>query len=69
MIRRGTPLQSLPFIGAVYIVNTGENDSGMRMRGWQGRRHTLEKLAVIRPLTDRIRSTMGLYDLAKASTD
>jgi len=63
MSERGAPLQPLPFVGSVYMTGTGENDSGIRMSGWQGRRHTLRKLWAARPLTKRIRSDMGLYDL------
>jgi hypothetical protein len=64
MSERGAPLQPLPFVGAVYMTNTGENDSGIRMGDWQGVRHALGKLSAARPLTRRIRSDMGLYDLA-----
>lgn len=64
MRARGTPIQPLPFIGAIYITNTGENDSGTRMSGWQGKRHMLEKLRTARPLTGKVRSEFGLYDLA-----
>jgi hypothetical protein len=63
MSGRGTPLQALPFIGAVWITNTGENDSGMRMGGWQGARRMLEKLRAARPLSRRLRSEFGLYEL------
>jgi hypothetical protein len=64
MRSRGTPVQPLPFIGAVYVTNTGENDSGIRMSGWQGKRHMLEKLRTARPLTSKVRSVFGLYRLA-----
>lgn len=65
MIRRGSPLQTLPFAGAVYMTNTGENYSGLRMGGWQGKRHMLKKMWAARPLTGQIRSEMGLYDLER----
>lgn len=64
MIERGSPLQTLPFPGAVYVTNTGENHTRIRAGGWQGKRHLLRSLWAARPLTDRIRSEMGLYDLA-----
>jgi hypothetical protein len=63
MIEQGRPLQTLPFVGAVYMTNTGENDSGIRVRGWQGKRHMLEKILAARLLTGRRRSELGLYDL------
>jgi hypothetical protein len=63
MSARGTPVQALPFVGTVYMTNTGENDSGIRMAGWQGVRHTLKKLRTARPLTSRMRSDFGLYSL------
>lgn len=62
MSERGTPLQPLPFVGAVYMTGTGENDSGIRMGGWQGKRHMLGKLLAARPLTKRVRRAFGLYD-------
>lgn len=64
MIKRGSPLQTLPFAGAVYMTNTGENYTGVRMGGWQGKRHMLKKMWAARPLTAGIRSEMGLYDLS-----
>lgn len=63
MSERGTPLDTLPFVGAIYMTNTGENDSGLKMGGWQGKRHMLKKIWATRPLTSRVRSEMGLYDL------
>lgn len=63
MIARGSPLAPLPFIGAVYVTATGENDSAIRMGGWQGKKHTIEKLLAAKPLTRSIRSEFGLYDL------
>lgn len=63
MARRGTPLQPLPFVGAVYQTNTGENDSGTRMSHWRSKREGLKSALAIRPLTTRIRTDMGLYDL------
>lgn len=63
MSERGSALQSLPFVGAVYVTNTGENHTGIRMSGWQGKRHALKRMWAARPLTSRVRSEMGLYDL------
>ena len=63
MSSRGTPVQTLPFIGTIYSTNTGENDSGIKMGGWQGGRHMLEKIRAVRPLTQRLRSQFGLYEL------
>jgi len=64
MRERGSPLLELPFVGSVYVTSTGENDSGIRIAGWQGKRHMLKKMWTIRPLSNRIRSEMGLYDLS-----
>jgi len=63
MIKRGSPLQPLPFIGAIYLTATGENDSSIRMAGWHGKKHAIGKLLAARPLTQRIRSEFGLYEL------
>jgi hypothetical protein len=65
MSARGTPLQTLPFVGSVYMTDTGENDSGMKVGGWQGGRHMIEKLRSARLLTSRVRSVFGLYELSE----
>lgn len=67
MRSRGTPLQTLPFRGAVWITSTGENDSRMRMNGWQGLDHTLKKLRAARLLTKSLRDQYGLYRLQPKS--
>jgi hypothetical protein len=63
MAKYRDPLQSLPFIGSVYVAATGENDSAIRAGGWQGKRHMFRKLITARPITNRIRYEFGLYDL------
>lgn len=60
---RGTPLRTLPFLGAVYVTATGENDSGISLGGWRGKMMLLKKLLNSRPLTRSIRRNFGLYDL------
>ncbi len=69
MRARGTPVQALPFIGAVYMTDTGENDSGIRIGGWQGKRHLLERIRTARPLTSRVRADFGLYHLPKQNDE
>lgn len=58
---RGSPLARLPFFGAIYVTATGENDSGMSLRGWGGKKMLLKKLLNSRPLTPRIRETYGYH--------
>jgi hypothetical protein len=63
--RRGTPLARLPFIGAIYITGTGENDSRFALNDWHGTRAMLKKWLGMRPLTRKIRADFGLYDLSQ----
>ena len=60
---RGTPLARLPFIGAIYVTDTGENDSGMAYRKWRGKKMLLKRLLYGRLLTRRIRAEFGYFDL------
>lgn len=60
---RARPLRPLPFIGAIYNADTGENDSGLRLRGWQGKKMFLKKILTSRPLTRSIRAEFGLHEL------
>jgi hypothetical protein len=62
---RGTPLAPLPFAGAIYITDTGENDSGTAYRNWRGKKMLLRKLTSGRLLTQGMRAEFGLYDLDK----
>lgn len=57
---RGRIFEPLPFPGAVYITATGENDSGINLRGWQGRKLLLQKLLGARLLTRRLRGEFGI---------
>ncbi len=61
---RGAPLAELPFLGAVYITATGENDSRIALSSWRGKKMLLKKLLHTRPLTARLRATFGLHPLA-----
>jgi len=61
--RRGTPLARLPFIGAIYVTGTGENDGQFALKDWHGKRAMLKKLLGMRPLTRKIRADFGLYDV------
>jgi hypothetical protein len=58
-----TPLKPLPFVGAVYNLDTGENDSGFALRQWRGKRMFLKKIVNSRLLTARKRTEFCLYDL------
>jgi hypothetical protein len=58
---RGEPLERLPFVGAIYITATGENDSGVALRNWRGKKMMLTKLLNSRPLTAKVRNEFGLY--------
>jgi len=57
MRERGTPLEPLPFVGAVYLTDTGENDSGVSLPPWAPL--FLESHA----LSASIRQEFGLYAL------
>jgi len=65
MVERGTPLEILPFAGAVYNLATGENWSPFSLRRWKSKKVLVEKLIGYRLLTPRIRSEFGLVDLEK----
>jgi hypothetical protein len=58
---RGRIFDPLPFPGAVYITATGENDSGINLRGWQGRKLLLQKLLGARFLTPGLRAEFGIF--------
>ena len=62
--QRGTPLEPLPFPGAIYNLATGENYTTLSLRTWRSRRMKLEKLLHTRPLTRAIREEFGLYPVA-----
>ena len=59
----GRRLEPLPFPGAVYMTATGENDSGISLRQWRGKKMLLKKLLNSRPLTRRLREEFGLYEI------
>jgi hypothetical protein len=63
LARRGTPLARLPFPGTLYNTATGENYSGIAVRGWRGRRDALRKLFNCRLLTAAVREEFGFYEL------
>ncbi len=60
MRERGTPLEPLPFPGAVYITGTGENHSGMWYGKLKSRRLLLQKIFTARYLTPGFRREFGL---------
>ncbi len=61
----GRKLEPLPFPGAVYVTATGENDSGISLRHWRGKKMLIEKLLNTRPLTRRLREEYGLYGVGR----
>ena len=60
---RGRKLEPLPYLGAVYVTATGENDSGISIREWKGKKMFIMKLINSRLLTRRIRDEYGLYEV------
>lgn len=56
----GTPLKPLPFCGALYMANTGENHTSLFYLGIGSRREQLRRLFQIRPLTRRIRNDFSM---------
>lgn len=60
----GRPLQSLPFIGSVYVVGTEENWSSHSLRGWRGKKVFLRKLVNYRWVTRGLRREFGLWPLS-----
>jgi hypothetical protein len=59
----GRKLEPLPFPGAAYVTATGENDSGISLREWRGKKMLIKKLLNSRLLTPRLRSEYGLYEI------
>jgi len=60
---QGRRLEPLPFPGAIYVTATGENDSGISLREWRGKKMLLKKLFNSRLLTPRLRKIYGLYEV------
>lgn len=69
MAERGTPLEPLPFPGAVYVTGTGENDSGATYRHIKSRRLWLQKWLKARYVTNGFRREFGLWPLASVKLD
>jgi hypothetical protein len=61
--RKGRPLKALPFPGAVYVKDTGENLTGPSVRGVGVRAH-VSRLSRLRPITPRHRAIFGIRQLA-----
>jgi hypothetical protein len=59
----GRPLKSLPFIGSVYILGTGENDSSFSLRRWRSKKVFLRKLLNYRWISCGMRREFGLWPL------
>lgn len=62
-VERGEPLTPLPFIGSIYITETGENDSQNSVSKWRGNKLLTSKILNLRLLTKSIRLKYGLYPL------
>ena len=65
MMDRGTPLQRLPFVGAVYNLGTGENHTSFSLKAWRSKRVMLQKALSYRLLTSRIREEFTLFTIFK----
>ena len=44
---------------------TGENDSGISLRQWKGKKMLVKKILNSRPLTAKLRAEFGLYEVGK----
>jgi hypothetical protein len=62
---RGRKIEPLPFPGAIYVTATGENDSGISLREWRGKKMLIKKLLNSRPLTRRLREEFGFYEVER----
>lgn len=58
---RGTPLSTVPFVGAVYITGHMENHSGLSYAHVASRRKKIVDLLRRRPLSPRVSAEFGLY--------
>lgn len=63
MKSRGTPLQPLPFIGSIYILGTGENDSGASLYSMKSIKEILKKIISYRVLALTVRNQFYLRKL------
>jgi hypothetical protein len=64
----GRPVSKLPFPGAVYVKDTGENWSGRKPAGlrYMGVRTHVQRLSQIRPFTPSIKNDFGIYPIQLA---
>jgi hypothetical protein len=62
MIELGTPLSPLPFLGAVYLYNHGDNDSSsyVNFKRWKGFRSFLRIMLNARLLTRKIKQEFSM---------
>lgn len=63
MEKIGRPLLPLPFIGTVYNLATGENDSNFSLVNWRSKKVFISKMFNYRPLTRRICNEFGVYNI------
>lgn len=59
MEKRGTPLKPLPFRGACYVTDTGDNHSGVSWLQWKGKKKLLKQVVSVRPLVSYYRNRFG----------
>lgn len=67
LAQKGTPIEPLPFAGALYVVNHGENTPSGTLNAFykQGKALSWLKTTLsMRPLTGSIRNEFGLYDIS-----
>lgn len=62
MEERRTPLKPLPFPGACYVTDTGDNWSGVSWLRWKGKKKFLRQVISIRPLVSYYRKRFSLTD-------
>jgi hypothetical protein len=62
LARQGRPLKALPFPGAIYVKDTGENWSGPPLKHLGVRGH-VSRLSRMRPITPRQRAIFGIRPL------
>lgn len=56
----GCPLEDLPFAGACYVTDTGQNCSNVSMLRWQGKLHYINKIRNVKYLSKGIKDEFSL---------
>ncbi|MCS3665226.1 hypothetical protein GGP90_000852 [Salinibacter ruber] len=63
MDERGTPLRPLPFRGACYVTDTGDNHSGVSWLRWKGKKKLARQVVSFRPLLSCYQNRFALSAL------